>query len=153
MKTNVRCFFVLIILMFSSSIFAVAPRPGMQMEEPLRKPIPQGMVHRQNMMRLAKRQTQQQELISKGLLIVVEFADVALAQGNTIEAFDSLANADNYTYNGAYGSCKKYYQDQSNGLYEPHFDVVGPVVLPNTLAFYGTDAAYGGGDRYIVDLL
>jgi len=136
-----------------ASVFAVAPLPGVDVIEPLREHIPHGVVSQQRAMRAVSLQEQNKELVSRGLLIVVEFADWKLAEGNTIQAFDSLANADNYTYNGATGSCKKYYQDQSNGQYTPQFDVVGPVVLPQPLAFYGTDAASAGDDRYIVDFV
>ena len=132
---------------------AVAPLPGLNLTEPIREPIPQGCVSKERAKQLASGQTKSQELVSRGLLILVEFSDLPLADGNTKEAFDSLANADNYTYNGAYGSCKKYYQDQSNGKYTPHFDVIGPVVLPQTQAFYGTDTAIEGDDRYIADFV
>lgn len=137
-------------LLSSATALAVAPLPGLNLVEPVREPLPQGMVMQQRAARVA---TQTKELASRGLLIVVEFADTPLAAGNTVQSFDSLANSDNYTYNGAIGSCKKYYQDQSNGRYTPHFDVIGPVVLPQTLAFYGTDAAYEGDDRYVADFI
>lgn len=139
-------------LLSMSTIWAVAPLPGLNLKEPVRRPIPHGMVSLQRAARVAMNQ-QATELVSRGLLIVVEFEDTPLAAGNTVQSFDSLANADDYTYNGAMGSCKKYYQDQSNGKYTPHFDVVGPVVLPQTTAYYGTDAAYKGDDRYVADFV
>ena len=135
------------------STWAVAPLPGLNIKEPVRQPIPHGIVSQQRAKRTAANEAQASDLVSRGLLIVVEFADTPLAAGNTVHSFDSLANSDNYTYNGAMGSCKKYYQDQSNGRYTPHFDVIGPVELPQTLAFYGTDAAYEGDDRYVADFV
>ena len=91
-------------------------------------------------------------LAESGLLIVVEFPDQSLAKENTIQSFDSLANDDNYTYNGATGSCKQYFETQSNGLYLPHFDVIGPVMLPHEIAYYGTNDDYGN-DQYVVDFV
>ena len=135
-----------------NNVWAVAPLPGLGLTEHVRKPIPQGIVHQQRAARAAM-EWQAPELVSRGLLIVVEFADTPLSAGNTVQSFDSLANADDYTYNGAMGSCKKYYQDQSNGKYTPQFDVVGPVVLPQSTAYYGTDAAYSGDDRYVADFV
>ena len=135
------------------STWAVAPLPGLNIEEPVRQPIPHGIVSQQRAKRTAANEAQASDLVSRGLLIIVEFDDTPLAAGNTVQSFDSLANSDNYTYNGAIGSCKKYYQDQSNGRYTPHFDVIGPVKLPQTLAFYGTDAAYEGDDRYVADFV
>lgn len=140
-------------LLSMGNTWAIAPLPGLNLTEPVREPIPCGIVSQQRAKHVAASQTQTPELVSRGLLIVVEFADLHLAEGNTIQSFDSLANADEYTYNGATGSCKQYYQDQSNGKYTPQFDVVGPVVLPNTQAFYGTDAAYEGDDRYLADFV
>ena len=135
-----------------SNVWAVAPLPGLGLTEPIRKPIPQGIVHQQHAARAAM-EWQAPELVSRGLLIVVEFADTPLSAGNTVQSFDSLANADDYTYNGAMGSCKKYFQDQSDGQYTPQFDVVGPVVLPQSTAYYGTDPAYSDYDRYIADFV
>lgn len=139
-------------LLSMSSMWAVAPLPGLGFTEPVRKHIPQGVVSQQRAARVAA-EWQAPKLVSRGLLIVVEFADTPLAAGNTVQSFDSLANADDYTYNGAMGSCKQYYQDQSNGKYIPQFDVVGPVVLPQNTAYYGTDAAYTGDDRYVADFV
>ena len=141
-----------IALLSMSNVWAVAPLPGLGLTEPVRQPMPQGVVNQQRQARVAA-EWQAPKLVSRGLLIVVEFADTRLAAGNTVQSFDSLANADEYTYNGAVGSCKQYYQDQSNGLYSPQFDVVGPVILPQTTAYYGTDAAYQGDDRYVADFV
>ena len=138
----------------SMSSWAIAPLPGLNLTEPIREPIPYGVVSQQRAKRIVENQTQVTELVSRGLLIVVEFADLHLKESKTIHSFDSLANADEYTYNGATGSCKQYYQDQSNGKYTPHFDVIGPVVLPQTQAFYGTDAVgVSGDDQYIADFV
>ena len=136
-----------------SNTWAIAPLPGLNLTEPVREPIPYGIVSQQRTKQAIASQAQAPQLVSRGLLIVVEFADLNLAHGNTVQSYDSLANADEYTYNGATGSCKQYYQDQSNGKYTPQFDVVGPVVLPQTQAFYGTDAAYEGDDRYLADFV
>lgn len=155
MKQIYKYTFTSIIFFLAStySALAVAPLPGLDLTEPTRKPIPQGIVHQQHAARVASMETSTPALAERGLLIVVEFSDTHLAAGNTIHSFDSIANADEYTYNGATGSCKKYFQDQSNGLYTPQFDVIGPVVLPQPLAYYGTDLAYEGDDRYIADLV
>lgn len=154
MKQTVKYAFATLGLAFlsMSHVWAVAPLPGLGLTEPVRKPMPQGVVSQQRQARVAA-EWQAPKLVSRGLLIVVEFADTPLAAGNTVQSFDSLANADEYTYNGAVGSCKQYYQDQSNGLYSPQFDVVGPVVLPQTTAYYGTDAADKGDDRYVADFV
>lgn len=91
-------------------------------------------------------------LAPRGLLILVNFADITFSPENTQQAFDSLANGDNYTYNGATGSCKSYFAEQSNGQYIPQFDVVGPLTLPQTAEYYGFDTD-SGDDRYIADFV
>lgn len=91
-----------------------------------------------------------------GLVLLVDFTDKSFQSNNKLADFDSLMNAVNYTYNGAYGSVRRYFQDQSNGQYNPHFDVVGPIHLPHTVAYYGTNATSGpakGSDRYLADFV
>ena len=152
MKQIVKYRFATLIcmLLFVASASAVAPLPGLDLVEPIRKPLSKVRVAQQ---RAATMENTTQSLATRGLLIVVEFADEKLLEGNTIQAFDSLANGDNYTYNGATGSCKQYFSQQSNGKYIPHFDVVGPVVLPNTMEYYGADKDYEGDDRYVADFV
>ena len=89
----------------------------------------------------------------RGICILVNYADESFQATNTKAAFDSLANAKNYTYDGAIGSVKEYFREQSAGFFVPHFDVVGPVTLPRTNAWYGTDRDYRGDDRYVGDLV
>ena len=83
------------------------------------------------------------DLAPRGLVILVNFKDVSFNAANTQSAMNDLMNADSYTYNGATGSVRKYFSDQSEGQYTPQFDVVGPVTLPNNMAHYGGNDAYG----------
>ena len=82
-------------------------------------------------------------LAPRGLVILVNFKDVSFNAANTQSAMSDLMNSDSYTYNGATGSVRKYFSDQSEGKYTPQFDVVGPVTLPNNMAHYGGNDAYG----------
>ena len=130
---------------------AIPPYPGLDLKEPVRPRIPSEANTRRN---ADAQRSPEINLAPHGLLILVEFADQVFDSRNTRQAFDSLANSDNYTYNGATGSCKQYFTDQSNGKYIPHFDVVGPVKLPQTMAYYGTDTQIGNGDdRYVFDFV
>lgn len=148
-----RSFLSVVICMVAAFAWSIPPLPGLNLTEPTRHPVPYGTVSQQRAQRILSNDDATNSLPQRGLLILVEFSDTTFAANNTQMAFDSLANGDNYTYNGAMGSCKQYYTEQSNGLYVPHFDVVGPVVLPNTCAYYGSDAAYEGDDRYIADFV
>lgn len=91
-----------------------------------------------------------------GLVLLVDFTDKAFQAANSTADFDSLMNAVNYDFNGAHGSVRSYFQEQSNGQYNPHFDVVGPIHLPNKVSWYGTNATSGtakGNDRYLADFV
>ncbi len=138
-------------LLCSTLATAIPPYPGLNLKEPARPRIPNSESLSQQR-RISSHHAPKINLAPRGLLILVEFADKQFAEGNSQLAFDSLANSDNYTYNGATGSCKQYFSDQSSGKYIPHFDVVGPVALPNNMAYYGDDMNKGD-DRYLFDFV
>ena len=73
----------------------------------------------------------------RGLVILVNFKDSKFAAGNSQSAMHDLMNSNSYTYNGATGSVRQFFSDQSDGQYTPEFDVVGPVTLKNNVAHYG----------------
>ena len=78
-----------------------------------------------------------------GLVILVNFKDVSFNAANTQSAMNDLMNSVSYTYNGATGSVRKYFSDQSDGQYTPEFEVIGPVTLTNNVAHYGSNDASG----------
>lgn len=71
------------------------------------------------------------------LVILVEFSDKSFSF--TQSQFDNMCNQVGYDYNGATGSAKDYFFDNSSGLLDAEFDVVGPVTLPNTSAYYANN--------------
>lgn len=73
----------------------------------------------------------------RGLIILVNFSDISMRPENTLEEFIEMHNSDNYTNNGATGSARQYFIDQSMGKYQPQFDVVGPITLDNASSYYG----------------
>jgi len=59
-----------------------------------------------------------------------------------------LANYSNVTFkntdfNDYFASVQQYFNDQSFGKYQPVFDVIGPVNLPNKQKYYGENDYYG----------
>ena len=157
MKTSIYRF-ILALGIFStlcSTAMAVAPLPGLNLVEPQHKKAPFNIVSHDaqtNIQKIAAHRTPKINLAPKGLLILVNYADITFDSENNQQAFDSLANGDNYTYNGATGSCKAYFEAQSNGQYTPEFDVIGPITLPHTSAYYAANDA-AGNDRYVVDFV
>ena len=82
----------------------------------------------------------------KGLVILVEFQDKKMAEGNTRQAFDDMMNQEGYTGNGNAGSVHDYFYAQSYGKFDLTFDVVGPVTVSKNLADYGGNSGAGGDD-------
>ena len=144
------------IVLTSLHALAVAPLPGLGLVEPKHPKAPFELISHDsqtNIQRISSRQaTPKINLAPRGLLILVNYADISFLPTNTQLAFDSLANSDSYTYNGATGSCQAYFKAQSNGKYVPEFDVVGPFTLPNTSAYYAANDA-SGNDQYVVDFV
>jgi len=89
----------------------------------------------------------------RGLLILANFSDVAFQPANTAEVIDSLVNAVNCQVNNGFGSAAQFFKDQSNGLYQPVFDVYGPVTLSKEYSYYGGNVGEGDNaeDQYATD--
>lgn len=79
----------------------------------------------------------------KGLVIMAEYTDIKFQPGNIQAKFSALLNQPNYTQNGAIGSAKEYFSDNSMGKYSPDFVVTKVVTLPKNRAYYGENDATG----------
>ena len=77
------------------------------------------------------------------LVILVEFSDVFFASSTANADFDALLNQQGYNVNGGTGSARDFYYENSGGLFEPIFDVYGPVRLNNNQAYYGGNDSGG----------
>lgn len=83
-------------------------------------------------------------------IILVQFSDlkfmVSEIEDSVRSYFDRFCNGTNngvnYTGGGSYGAVKDYFIAQSDSLFQPCFDVIGPVTLPNSYKYYGKDSAY-----------
>ena len=82
----------------------------------------------------------------KGLVILVEYTDVKFNSGYMTDAktyFNDLLHKEGFSeYNGT-GSATEYFRAQSNGQFDPEFDLYGPVTLPNPMSYYGGNDTYG----------
>ncbi len=77
----------------------------------------------------------------RGIVILVEFADEEFTYTNA--DFLSMLNDENYSQNGATGSARDYFVDNSMGAFQPSFDVVGPYTLSKPMAYYGANTSSG----------
>ena len=91
-------------------------------------------------------------LAPRGLVILVNFKDTKFNASNKQEAMNDLMNSSSYTHNGATGSVRQFFSDQSDGQYTPEFEVIGPVTLTNNVAHYGGNDA-GGDDLLPGDMV
>lgn len=71
----------------------------------------------------------------KALVLLVEFPDVPFTEG-TRERFNNLLNGRNYSFDGGTGSAWQYYYDNSNGMFDPDFVVLGPYRLAHPRSYY-----------------
>lgn len=91
----------------------------------------------------------------KALVILVEFKDVRFNQMNKTEFsrvdahtyFSEMLNKPGFDTYGATGSAYDWFVANSGGRFEPEFDVVGPVTLPNTVSYYGQNDPWGNDLR------
>ncbi|MDD3320756.1 MAG: M6 family metalloprotease domain-containing protein [Paludibacter sp.] len=77
----------------------------------------------------------------KSIVILVNFTDVTFTVANTKTAFTNLLNEKGYATNGGTGSARDYFRDNSTGVFDPEFDVVGPYNLDHDMSYYGANDA------------
>lgn len=78
------------------------------------------------------------------LVILVEFADLSFKTSDDPQAaYTQQLNEPGYSGNGATGSARDFYYENSNGLFEPIFDVYGPVKLSKKYSYYGGNDSSG----------
>ena len=95
------------------------------------------LINRSDIARMpaAEQAVGQRTIIPRILVIMANFTDYELV--SSAADVDSMFNAVNWTKDGATGSVRQYFYDQSMGQYNPQFDIVGPVTLSNGYAYYG----------------
>ncbi|MDE6057859.1 MAG: M6 family metalloprotease domain-containing protein [Muribaculaceae bacterium] len=73
---------------------------------------------------------------NRSLVVLVEFQDVEFYVENPKEYYTRQLNEPGFSDYGGYGSAVDYYLDASNGLYQPQFDVVGPVKVSKNASYF-----------------
>lgn len=80
------------------------------------------------------------------LVIPVEFEDLHFSFPDIRERLERFLNQEGYAENGAAGSVRDYFAENSHGAYVPVFDVTEPVCLTYGISYYGSDI-YQSGER------
>ena len=77
------------------------------------------------------------------LVLLVDFPDQVFTTSNAQTEFSNLMNQRGYSLNGAAGSVRDYFYDNSKGSFEPLFDVYGPVTISRDYSYYGSNDVNG----------
>lgn len=78
-------------------------------------------------------------------VILVNYADVKFIDVDPVATFENQFNEKEY-------SCLHYFEDQSRGKFSPKFEILGPVELTNTRAYYGGNDSQGY-DMHLGDMI
>lgn len=79
----------------------------------------------------------------KGLIILVEFPNIPFTIPQVNQRFNDLLNKEKYDYQGAYGSVRDYFIENSDSLFFPEFTVISPVNLKKNMSYYGENGENG----------
>src|SRR5574344_3137167 len=77
----------------------------------------------------------------KFLVLLIQFTDLQFVESSPLTAFDNLMNQTGYSVNGATGSVKQYYTENSSSAFNPVFTVIGPLTLSHGYAYYGESSS------------
>ncbi len=91
----------------------------------------------------------------RGLIILVEYNDCEFRYSDYADIMEKMVNQDDYTGESrtnvgnakCTGSMRDYYRDNSNGVFVPSFDIVGPVKI-NRSQFYPRPDGEDGPTNY-----
>lgn len=87
-------------------------------------------------------------------VVMVEFSDRKFQDTITVEKISRFFNEKGYAdERGSIGSVKDYFVAQSQGLFQPTFEVVAKVAVSKGYAEYGKDGENGAIDPYAVNLI
>lgn len=75
--------------------------------------------------------------------MLVEYSDVKFKIDDPSDYFTRLFNENGFSDYGGTGSVRDYFTDQSNGKFDIHYDVFGPVTLAGKRSYYGSNNSFG----------
>lgn len=89
---------------------------------------------------------------TRSLVILVEFNDIDFVTPDTYNVFNDMLNKPGYDKREHIGCAADYFRIQSGGLFDPSFDVYGPVRASKASTYYGENDA-AGDDMYVWELV
>jgi immune inhibitor A len=87
------------------------------------------------------------------LAILAAFQDLGFTVNDPVSAFDQYLNGEKQVNLGNMNqlniaSVRQYFENCSHDLFSPQFDIVGPVTLPQKMAYYGGKKNNGSDDNF-----
>lgn len=79
----------------------------------------------------------------KGIVILVDFPDLAFKLEEPRQEFIDLFNEKGYSKNSHKGSVSDYFLTQSYGKFSLDFDIIGPITADKSYKYYGKNNKYG----------
>lgn len=79
----------------------------------------------------------------KGLVVLVEYADVKFRDSYSSDYFERMLNEDGFSDFGATGCAAEYFRENSANAFRPVFDVYGPITLSKNMSYYGGNDGWG----------
>ena len=83
-------------------------------------------------------------------VILVQFSDTTFVSQDPAADFHNMLNQDGYAANGATGSVHDFYYENSKGLYDPVFDVLGVVTVNSFQSYNISGSNYGNVARSLI---
>lgn len=80
---------------------------------------------------------------ANSLIILVQYKDVKFKLDSPYDYFNSMINQEGFSQYGGTGSVSDYFKEASCGVFQPNFEVYGPVTLSQNMSYYGGNNAYG----------
>ena len=73
----------------------------------------------------------------RGVVILVQFSDIKFKNADPQKQFSEMLNKEGYNEFHHQGSARDYFIKNSSGAFRPTFDVIGPITISQTRAYYG----------------
>ena len=92
----------------------------------------------------------------RGVVILVQFSDIKFKNADPKKQFSEMLNKEGYNEFHHQGSARDYFIKNSSGAFRPTFDVIGPVTISGTRAYYGgteSDRRYNMARTALIEAL
>ena len=92
----------------------------------------------------------------RGVVILVQFSDIKFKNADPKKQFSEMLNKEGYNEFHHQGSARDYFIKNSSGAFRPTFDVIGPITISQTRAYYGgtsDDRRYNMARKALIEAL